>query len=282
MVYSASGQADAVSSGGMLRMGRDRSGFTLIELLVVIAIIAILAAILFPIFVNAQEHARMAKCLNNLKQLTTAFQQYVDENNGMTPKIAPYTAWSPDIPQNWSGCIETFVSDDPRQGSLWRYVRNMAVYICPTDVGREASGLTPEPKTTLEQRKAYPLSYSLSQEMNQYYGNSFHPIKFEAGIAGRSGKVLLFEHESRTCQKKPDGTIIQQGINDGLNLWSYEQDLPDDIHYNGTTVSYADGHAKWVSYDRLFKDMTTGQWRVHGSRYPKPPSATVDWPVPNP
>ncbi len=62
-----------------------KRGFTLIELLVVIAIIAILAAILFPVFANAKERARQAKCLNNLKQLTVAFQAYVDDNNGYTP-----------------------------------------------------------------------------------------------------------------------------------------------------------------------------------------------------
>jgi prepilin-type N-terminal cleavage/methylation domain-containing protein/prepilin-type processing-associated H-X9-DG protein len=63
-----------------------KKGFTLIELLVVIAIIAILAAILFPIFVKASEASRNSKCQNNLKQLTTAVQMYVDDNGGYFPK----------------------------------------------------------------------------------------------------------------------------------------------------------------------------------------------------
>jgi len=58
---------------------RTRSGFTLIELLVVIAIIAILAAILFPVFARARESARRANCLSNLKQLGTAFQMYAQD-----------------------------------------------------------------------------------------------------------------------------------------------------------------------------------------------------------
>jgi prepilin-type N-terminal cleavage/methylation domain-containing protein len=56
-----------------------RSGFTLIELLVVIAIIAILAAILFPVFAAARERGRSAGCLSNLKQITIAWRQYADD-----------------------------------------------------------------------------------------------------------------------------------------------------------------------------------------------------------
>lgn len=60
------------------RCGRDRTGFTLIELLVVIAIIAILAAILFPIFVKAKEQGRKVECLSRLKDIGTAFSLYID------------------------------------------------------------------------------------------------------------------------------------------------------------------------------------------------------------
>src|SRR5438105_3723205 len=59
-----------------------RNGFTLIELLVVIAIIAILAAVLFPVFAQAREKARQTACLNNQKQLATAIGLYEDANDG--------------------------------------------------------------------------------------------------------------------------------------------------------------------------------------------------------
>src|SRR5438132_11393292 len=65
----------------------ERSGFTLIELLVVIAIIAILAAILFPVFAQAREKARTAMCLSHLKELNSALMMYVQDYDEMLPWI---------------------------------------------------------------------------------------------------------------------------------------------------------------------------------------------------
>jgi len=62
-----------------------RRGFTLIELLVVIAILAILAAILFPVFAHAREKARQTSCLSNLKQLATATQMYLQDYDSIFP-----------------------------------------------------------------------------------------------------------------------------------------------------------------------------------------------------
>jgi prepilin-type N-terminal cleavage/methylation domain-containing protein len=70
---------------GIALMPKRRNGFTLIELLVVVAIIAILAAILFPVFTRARERANYIKCLSNLKQCAVAIQMYV-QANGRYPK----------------------------------------------------------------------------------------------------------------------------------------------------------------------------------------------------
>ena len=62
-----------------------RTGFTLIELLVVIAIIAILAAILFPVFAKAREQARAINCVSNMKQIGTALLMYMQDYDGLVP-----------------------------------------------------------------------------------------------------------------------------------------------------------------------------------------------------
>lgn len=94
-----------------------RRGFTLIELLVVIAIIAILAAILFPVFAQAREAARKASCQSNMKQLGTAFGMYIQDNDGLYPAV-----------RNGAGVIKL----DWRQ-SIYPYVKNVAVYRCPSN-----------------------------------------------------------------------------------------------------------------------------------------------------
>ena len=70
-----------------------RSGFTLIELLVVIAIIAILAAILFPVFARARESARKTQCLSNMKQLGNAVMMYTNDYDEYFPEMASGGCW---------------------------------------------------------------------------------------------------------------------------------------------------------------------------------------------
>src|SRR5438034_6492919 len=72
---------------------KSRNGFTLIELLVVIAIIAILAAILFPVFAQAREKARSISCLSNNKQIGTAYMMYLqDYDENFPPHVTERTA----------------------------------------------------------------------------------------------------------------------------------------------------------------------------------------------
>ena len=74
---------------------RRRTGFTLIELLVVIAIIAILAAILFPVFAQAREQARMSTCLSNFKQIGLGVKMYIQDWDETYPR------WAPDGTRAW-------------------------------------------------------------------------------------------------------------------------------------------------------------------------------------
>jgi prepilin-type N-terminal cleavage/methylation domain-containing protein/prepilin-type processing-associated H-X9-DG protein len=92
-------------------------GFTLIELLVVIAIIAILAAILFPVFAQAREKARQASCMNNLKQLATGMLMYSDDNDNLFPPVVGRQPGERLIwPMSWMAHLQP-------------YVKNTAVFI---------------------------------------------------------------------------------------------------------------------------------------------------------
>lgn len=124
-----------------------RKGFTLIELLVVIAIIAILAAILFPVFAQAREAAKSTSCLNNMKQLGTGFEIYCPDFNERYPKagegwrsagIKNTAQWV--IAGAGAACPSGMAMNgycltvaEPRYGALYRYVRDTGVYVCPSN-----------------------------------------------------------------------------------------------------------------------------------------------------
>ncbi len=111
-------------------MFRTRKGFTLIELLVVIAIIAILAAILFPVFAQAREKARGASCLSNTKQIALAVMMYVQDTDEMYPIVQWWNDYRWDTMQGgWAFAV------DP-------YIKNLGVWKCPSD----GSGLAKCPK----------------------------------------------------------------------------------------------------------------------------------------
>ncbi|MGD9498297.1 MAG: type II secretion system protein, partial [Armatimonadota bacterium] len=92
-----------------------RRGFTLIELLVVIAIIAILAAILFPVFAQAREKAKAAACLSNTKQIAIAVAMYTNDYDGRYP-----FSWAYDWSYRWF-----------EEQCLQAYVKNWQVLVCP-------------------------------------------------------------------------------------------------------------------------------------------------------
>jgi prepilin-type N-terminal cleavage/methylation domain-containing protein/prepilin-type processing-associated H-X9-DG protein len=116
-------------------MKSTRRAFTLIELLIVIAIIAVLAAVLFPVFAQAREKARQAACLSNLRQIGLAFAQYTTDYDSLLPdrrdlKTAlpggyrPWTTWPPSDPRGgWTAVV------------LNPYVKSSGIWSCPSVAG---------------------------------------------------------------------------------------------------------------------------------------------------
>src|SRR5689334_10215936 len=110
-------------------MKRRRNGFTLIELLVVIAIIAILAAILFPVFAKAREAARKTSCESNLKQIGTSFRMYAQDFDEMLPNN-PYDS------TNSVNCVSETTRTTYRGtvcNTLQPYIKNTNLFTCPSD-----------------------------------------------------------------------------------------------------------------------------------------------------
>ena len=218
---------------------RKRTGFTLIELLVVIAIIAILAAILIPVFVSAKQHAIQMKCLYNLKQLSLAMRQYTDDNNGTMPNLS--VTISPNRGVDWCGSHGRNDKVVLNEGSLWHYAKNRDLYQCPSDKNRTDVNPAMFPAAD---PKHYPLSYSVNFQLNF--------VKIDSIKNKRPTRILLFIHESRKT------------INDGYYMWSLTTwDAPDDVHYAGTTLSYLDGHAKWMRAESINKERDAGYWDIN-------------------
>ena len=210
----------------------------MIELLVVIAIVAILAAILFPVFVSVRNRARTTQCVSNLRQLSQAFRMYMEDNAGKMPYLGPPLSWTDtSTPPNWCGSQLCSGPVLPEKGSLWRYTRSRGLYLCPVDRGSGFDRYHVDPPY----RANYALSYSANYMLQCY--------NVDAMRNRRPGRVLLLIHEDR------------QTINDGYLAWrDVEDDMPSAVHYNGTTMSYVDGHAQWLPYLELVARRASQEW----------------------
>jgi prepilin-type N-terminal cleavage/methylation domain-containing protein/prepilin-type processing-associated H-X9-DG protein len=199
----------------------SRKGFTLIELLVVIAIIAILAAILFPVFAQARERARASACINNMTQLGRGFMLYTDDWDDTLSGAAPFTrtAWSGD----WVNMTRFGTACDkvspmlPEKGSLFPYIRTTAVYVCPSG----------------EETQDYRLSYSMNCTVDY------------VSIA-----------ELANSKQGPSNLVLLMDENKNLNDGFFCGDTATTVHTGGSNYVYVDGHARTVN--QKTKDRSDG------------------------
>ena len=219
-----------------------RKGFTLIELLVVIAIIAILAAILFPVFARAREKARQTSCLSHAKQLGMGFKLYMDSNDDTYP--FPGLIGSP----GWIFAERDFYID-VRKGQIFPYLKTIQAYVCPSD---PLEGQTKANSPTF-------LSYS----MNGIFGTSSgeddpwsgmnQPLS-EADVPFIAETILILEESHRSAASQ-GGDAGQGGINDGFVLPGAigGADKVADFHSGGGNYVMGDTHAKWYKASTFAK-----------------------------
>jgi prepilin-type N-terminal cleavage/methylation domain-containing protein/prepilin-type processing-associated H-X9-DG protein len=207
---------------------RSRKGFTLIELLVVIAIIAILAAILFPVFARAREAARATQCRSNLKQLGTAVMMYTQDYDETLP-----------IERTINPSMSVIQFLDP-------YIKSKAVWDCPSQ--------NPSAKSSIAYNGERSYSYNTWALSNQSL----------AAIQNVSETVCLADSTPNTWQGawmlfRPSNGMRQDALNGSATpTWgaaasqSWTQCNFAERHSDTGNVLWVDGHVKSMKYATLY------------------------------
>ena len=250
---------------------KRQNGFTLIELLVVIAIIAILAAILFPVFASAREKARQITCLSNEKQMGLAMLQYVQDADECFPRGQYYDASG--NPLDWQNAIYPYVKNGAGTGTsngTATYNGLGGVWSCPSfpslqidEMGANANLCHPSylaTPTTLAQVDA-PASKILIAEKGQGFNGGQPLIAVDEYVWTYSGfgqddgdtRDLPFDYDDPLNSAKSDA-------------YPSPVSMPRYRHQGHCDVLYSDGHAKAVAKGQLSGGTHWyNEWYVEGA-----------------
>lgn len=224
-----------ISQPRLARNG-SRRGFTLIELLVVIAIIAILAAILFPVFARAREAARTSSCLSNTKQIGSATMMYSQDYDEIFPWMWQGGASAVHVPEGETASSNYYTWAE----FIYPYVKNKGVFQCPSFKRTQAQ----MPYTT------FPFSYN-------YNGASGVGLSGAAMAAVEAPATTVLVYDGQGTMDCWWYANDQASLVSGISVanpasaspvaWSQAQLDTVRRHNNGANVAFADGHSKWVN-----------------------------------
>ena len=233
-------------------LSRTRHAFTLIELLVVIAIIAILAAILFPVFAQARDAARSAACLSNMRQIGMGVQMYIQDNDG---RLFFRSTGKPDATRIG---VATTGNGLKWWNQLMPYIKNAQIFKCPSDPLPTASpdnaGVLNIPRSYIAQSAAEALSEA---QIDKPSDTIVITEKWDHNGAGRAlgeSWIEAFDGDMAPDEDQPLLHPIEEIAN---------------RHRGGMNCAFFDGHAKWLKPETLLasRDLT-GCALVHA--YPTP------------
>lgn len=207
------------------RTRASQFGFTLVELLTVIAIIAVLVAILLPVFFTARERAREATCTSNMRQLGIAAIMYVQDNNETLPGATDNNAGA-GVKGGWifyqSFSFEGVPNDvNVTLGSLYPYVKNVHVYVCPSDASGQVSG------------DSYAINGCVDA-LSRKHG--LRPGRHLAFFDNPSSWMLFCEEAF---------TDYHTGSTDD-GYFDWQNNSLTERHFGNGNIVFIDGHVKWL------------------------------------
>jgi prepilin-type N-terminal cleavage/methylation domain-containing protein len=256
-------------------MTQRRSGFTLIELLVVIAIIAILAAILFPVFAQARDKARQSACLSNAKQIGLAVQMYAQDYD---ETFFWQARWDEQVDVGagfWGPSYKTIVRWPFAHAP---YIKNTDVYKCPSDKGGpDYRGICKPPGGG--SCSVWHISYGPNVMLMHGQSKTDTPTTL-AKISRPADKIALAEAiiPYACCESWNSEYHRGANFNGTENGWKWDAfrknvgqakklGTPDSQmasvtrHALGNTIIFTDGHAKWYRWNQV-GDSSSPEWRA--------------------